>query len=69
LEKPPVTFGDVRRDRQGCTVELVGQEEVATRKALRERAAGVGKRDGFLINDQLLEGERHGGMIPAERRK
>ncbi len=58
-----VAFGNVGGDRQRETVELVGQEEVAARKALGQRAYGIGEGDGFLVDKKFFECEGHSRSI------
>jgi len=56
-------FRLVGGDGQGGAVELVGQEEVAARNALGQRADGVGEGDGLLVDHQPFESEGHGESI------
>jgi hypothetical protein len=60
FREPAVAFGDVGRDGKGRPVQLVGQEEVAARELLRQAGDLIGEVDGFLVNLQILEHERHG---------
>jgi hypothetical protein len=59
LREAAVAFGDVGGDGDSRSVKLVGEEEVAAGEGFGQRADGVGERNGFLVDDQLFEGEGH----------
>jgi hypothetical protein len=63
--EPAVALGDVGRNRKGGSIELVDEKSVTTRELLARGADGIGEVDGFLVDDQFLETERHA----AQRRK
>ncbi len=65
-EVPPVgfgeaaiAFGEIGGDREGSTIQLVGQEPITVRKLLRVAADGVGEIDALLVDLKLFEAERH----------
>ena len=59
-----VAFSNVGGSGQGCTVELISQEEVAAREALGQRADGIREGDSLLIDLELLECEGH-RLLPS----
>ncbi len=54
--------GDVGGDREGGAVELIDGEAIAARESLGAGEDLVGEVDGFLLNDEFLEAERHGAF-------
>jgi len=58
--KAAVALGEVGADREGCAVELVSEEAKAAIEAGSELADLVGEVEGFLIDEEILELERHG---------
>jgi hypothetical protein len=54
-----VAFGDVGGNRQGRSIQLVDEEALATGKMFGSQADLISEIDRLLINEELLEGERH----------
>jgi hypothetical protein len=54
-----VSFGDVGRDRDGGSGELVGENAVAARKRRRATDEIVGEVHGASIDIEILEEEGH----------
>jgi hypothetical protein len=55
LRESPVALGNVCGDREGGAVELIGEEEVAARKAAGQRAYGVREVERLLVDKELFE--------------
>ena len=60
LREAAVALGEVGADREGCAVELVSEEAKAAIEAGSELADLVGEVERFLIDEEILELERHG---------
>ena len=60
LGKATVPLGKVGADGEGGSVELVGKKAEAAIEAGSELADVVGEVEGFLIDEEILELERHG---------
>jgi len=58
--KATVPLGKVGADGEGGAVELVGEKAEAAIEAGSELADVVGEVEGFLIDEEILELERHG---------
>jgi len=65
LREAAVPLGNIGRDRERSSVELVDQKTVATLKGFSGRTNGICKIDGLLIDHQLLELERH---LPLQKK-
>jgi hypothetical protein len=63
-----VAFGEIRRDRHRRAIQLVDEEVVVPRKLLRQAGDLIGEVDGFLVNLQVLEHERHAKRPEEESR-
>lgn len=50
---------EIRGDREGGAVDLVGEEEVAAGEAFSQRANHIRKGDRLLIDLEFFEGEGH----------
>ena len=59
LGEATVALGNICGNRERGAVELVDEESVAARELLCLATDFVGEVDGFLIDDELFEGERH----------
>jgi len=54
-----ISFGDVRGNRQGRTVEWIRQEEVSAWESLCQTADGIGEVNGLLLDMQFFKGKGH----------
>lgn len=54
-----VAFGDVGGHRQGRSIQLVDEEAVATGEMFGSQADLISEIDRLLIDEELLESERH----------
>ena len=59
LGESAIALGNVGGDREGGAVELVNEKTVTTVELLGGRTNCVGKAQGLLVDQQLLELERH----------
>ena len=57
--KTTVALGDVSRDGQSNAVEFVNEKAISAGKLLGGRTNIVGKVQGLLVNEELLELESH----------
>ncbi len=63
-----LAFGDVRGDRQFGSVALVGKVAVTALELFGSHANSVSEIDRLLVNEELLEWERH-TAAPGEQRR
>ena len=61
-----IPLGQVRRDRNRRAEQLVGQCREFTRGSLSKPAHRVSEVDRSLIDDEVLEHERHGPTFPPQ---
>lgn len=54
-----VAFGQIRSDGKCRAVELIGKEVVSAREGFAEGGGVIGKVDGFLVDEEILEHEGH----------
>ena len=66
LCEPAVALGDVRGDRQGRPVQLIGQEVVPAGETFGQRCNLIDEVDCLLIHVQVLEHEGH-RAVPLSR--
>ena len=66
LGEAAVTLGYVGGDGEGGSVELTDQETVSPREFLGGLADFVGEVECLLVDEKLLEGERHAASQESE---
>lgn len=67
LGESAIPFCNVGGDGQGGTIELVCEKEVSARKLLGQRADGIGKADGLLVDDELFKCECYADILPGRK--
>src|SRR5690348_1258267 len=68
LRESTITFSKIRRDRQRCSVQLVGEEVIAAGNGLSQCYNMFGEIDGLLIDRQIFEHECHAAGQELSRR-
>ena len=63
----PISLRDIRRDGSRGTVELIDEETVAALKLFGGGADGIREVDGFLVDEEFLEGECHKSLVRRRR--